>query len=102
MLFRSLDHAWRTRPDCGRCEHPPSSYLSRVYVDTVVHDPGQLRHLIDAHGWDHVVAGSDYPFDMGVDDPAALIEAVPALTAEQKEAIRWQTATHLLDGEQGG
>jgi aminocarboxymuconate-semialdehyde decarboxylase len=99
VYWGRLDHAWRTRPDCGSCDDPPSSYLRRVYVDTVVHDPGQLRQLIAVHGWDHVVAGSDYPFDMGIDDVAGLIDAVPELTGEQKDAIRWRTAAGLISGE---
>ncbi len=69
------DHAWRVRPDARGCIDEPSSYLRRLWFDTVVHDARALRHLIDVVGETQVVLGSDYPFDMGLDDPAREISA---------------------------
>jgi aminocarboxymuconate-semialdehyde decarboxylase len=69
------DHAWRVRPEARGCEHEPSSYLKRLWFDTVVHDAGALRHLIEVAGASQVVLGSDYPFDMGLEDPAAFVRA---------------------------
>ena len=67
------DHAWRVRPDARGCEHPPSTYLRKIWFDTVVHDDRTLRALVEVAGADRVVLGSDYPFDMGLDDPVAKI-----------------------------
>lgn len=64
------DHAWNVRKDARGCVEVPSSYLSRIWYDSVVHDSRQLRHLIEVVGSDRVVLGSDYPFDMGSDEPA--------------------------------
>ncbi|MCF2570614.1 amidohydrolase family protein [Brevibacterium sp. UCMA 11754] len=64
------DHAWNVREDAHGCAEEPSSYLNRIWYDTVVHDARQLRHLIEVVGADRVLLGSDYPFDMGLDDPA--------------------------------
>lgn len=63
------DRAWKVRPEARGCERAPSSYLGQIWYDTVVHDATDLRHLIEAVGADRVVLGSDYPFDMGLDDP---------------------------------
>ncbi len=63
------DHAWRTRPDSHSCADLPSSYLSRIWFDSLTHSPGGLRALVAAAGSDRVVVGSDYPFDMGAEDP---------------------------------
>jgi aminocarboxymuconate-semialdehyde decarboxylase len=49
--------------------HPPSVYLRRLYFDTVVFTPGQLRELVHLYGADHILMGTDYPFDMGEYDP---------------------------------
>ena len=38
-----------------------------------MHDPRALRTLVEVAGESHVVLGSDYPFDMGLDDPVALV-----------------------------
>ena len=44
------DRAWRVRPEARRCEHEPSSYLRKLWFDTVVHDPAALRHLVEVAG----------------------------------------------------
>ncbi|WP_019180872.1 amidohydrolase family protein [Microbacterium yannicii] len=69
------DHAWRVRPDAHGCAHEPSSYLKKIWFDTVVHDPAALRHLIEVAGASQVVLGSDFPFDMGLDDPVAFVRS---------------------------
>lgn len=64
------DHAWTTRTDAGSgCVNLPSSYLKRLYLDSLVHDPYVLRELVRAAGADRVLLGSDFPFDMGTEDP---------------------------------
>ena len=59
-----LDHGYRVRPEARGCAHPPSAYLSRFWFDTVTHAPVSLRFLTDMVGAQHVMYGSDYPFDM--------------------------------------
>jgi aminocarboxymuconate-semialdehyde decarboxylase len=46
---------------------PPSTYARRFWVDSITHSPPGLRLVIDTHGADRVVLGSDYPFRMGYD-----------------------------------
>ena len=89
------DHAWRARPDAHRCAEPPSSYLHRLWFDSLVHDPAVLRALIAAAGADRVLLGSDFPFDMGTEDPlGALREA--DLPEAAYHAVRGGNATSLL------
>ncbi len=65
-----IDHAWGARSDArGTLKQPPTSYLKRVFVDSVVFTPHQLRHLIEVFGADHVLMGTDYPYDMAESDP---------------------------------
>ncbi|GAA2026449.1 amidohydrolase family protein [Agromyces tropicus] len=68
FLGRS-DHAWQVRPEAHGCRDLPSSYLRRLRFDSLVHTPDALRALVAAAGADRVLVGTDYPFDMGVDDP---------------------------------
>lgn len=63
------DRAWHVRPEARQCLKAPSSYLSEIWFDTVVHDNAALKRLIEIAGPDRVVMGSDFPFDMGLDDP---------------------------------
>lgn len=77
------DHAWQVRPDAQACAATPSSYLSKIYFDSLVHSPDALRALIAAVGADRVLLGSDYPFDMGVTDPLERLGAAGLGTADR-------------------
>jgi aminocarboxymuconate-semialdehyde decarboxylase len=90
------DHAWRVRPDAHVCAHEPSSYLRKIWFDTVVHDPHALRTLVEAAGESQVVLGSDYPFDMGLDDPASFVRGA-GLPLELSERILGGNAEALLE-----
>jgi aminocarboxymuconate-semialdehyde decarboxylase len=92
-----MDHAWRARPDTrGRIKRKPSSYLEKFYFDTITFDRGMLAHLIEHFGEEHVLLGSDYPYDMGVEDPVGFIGGVPKLSARAREAIMGGNAARLL------
>ena len=69
------DHAWRVRPDARVCAHEPSSYLRKIWFDTVVHDPLGLRHQLGKDGGSQVVLGSVYPFDMVSNDPVSFVKS---------------------------
>ena len=92
-----MDHAHRARPDCHVViTKAPSSYLKKFYFDTITFDTQMLRHLIDKYGIDHVVLGTDYPFDMMEENPIKLIESVPRLSRADKDRIMGGNAARLL------
>ncbi|MBI3370840.1 MAG: amidohydrolase [Betaproteobacteria bacterium] len=92
-----MDHAHRARPDCHTViKKAPTSYLRRFYFDTITFDRDMLRHLIDKWGEDHVLLGTDYPYDMGEEDPVGLIESVPRLGRAEKDRIMGGNAARLL------
>lgn len=92
-----MDHAYAQRPE-GRhhISRPPSSYLRQVYVDCLVFDEAHLGFLVQQMGADHVLLGTDYPYDMGFYDPLSQIDKVPGLTDPQRALIRGETAARLL------
>ncbi|MFC6067076.1 amidohydrolase family protein [Streptomyces ochraceiscleroticus] len=91
------DHAWSARSDArAGCAHPPSSYLKRLYFDSLVHAPHVLRELIRAAGPDRVLLGSDFPFDMGTEDPLGALRAAQ-LSELDFHAVRGGNAATLLD-----
>ncbi|MFF9674722.1 amidohydrolase family protein [Streptomyces eurythermus] len=90
------DHAWTTRSDAGAgCAHLPSSYLRRLYFDSLVHDPHVLRELVRVAGADRVLLGSDFPFDMGTEDPVGALRAA-RLPDTDFHAVRGGNASALL------
>ncbi|GAA4679629.1 amidohydrolase family protein [Gordonia humi] len=61
-----MENAWHRRNDViGTSEFPPSHYLGRFYVDSVVFDERALRLLVDTIGRERVLVGSDYPYPLG-------------------------------------
>ena len=89
------DHAWQAREDARGCRETPSSYLRRMWFDSLVYTPRGLRHLVDQVGCDRVVLGTDHPFDMGVDDPVKRLDAAGFAPAE-RDAIAGGNAARLL------
>lgn len=90
------DHAWRVRPDARGCALEPSSYLRRLYFDSLVHDSAVLRSLIRAAGADRILLGSDFPFDMGSEDPLGDLRAAE-VPPSVYDAIAGGNAAALLE-----
>ncbi len=92
-----LDHAWKVRPECRvHIDRPPSEYIKQMYVDTVVYTPESVAQLVGMVGADHVLLGTDYPFDMGEDDPVGLVERTAGLSDDERAAICGGNAARLL------
>jgi aminocarboxymuconate-semialdehyde decarboxylase len=92
-----MDHAWRARPDTrGRIKRKPSSYLEKLYFDTITFDRGMLAHLIERFGEGHVLLGTDYPYDMGMERPVDFIDGLRGLSQKGKTDIMGGTAARLL------
>ena len=74
-----IEHGFDVRPDLCAVDNPhnPRKYLSRMYFDSLVHDPSKLDYLIKLVGADQVALGTDYPFPLGEAVPGALINSMP-------------------------
>ncbi len=83
-----MDNAWQHRHDViGTSALPPSGYLDRFSVDTLVFHPAPLRLLIDTLGVDGVMLGSDYPYPLGEQRPGALVRDSHLSSAEQERVL---------------
>jgi aminocarboxymuconate-semialdehyde decarboxylase len=92
-----MDHAHGARSDCReQIKRAPTSYLKKLYFDTLVWDHKALRHLVALWGADHIVAGTDYPFDMGYYDPTGFVDGASFLKRAEKDAILGGNAAKLL------
>mgnify|MGYP001271769309 FL=1 len=92
-----MDHAYRVRPEChDHITRPPSYYMKKIYYDTMVFSHEQLEHLVNLWGANHVVIGTDYPYDMGYYKPVDFVNKAKALTRAQKAAIIGGNAAKLL------
>jgi aminocarboxymuconate-semialdehyde decarboxylase len=101
-LAERLDRGFHAFKDCrANIQREPSSYLKQFYYDTVNFNQGALKLAIDFAGADHVLAGSDYPHQIG--SIPSMLDAIAKLpvTGEQREQIRWKNAAALLGLQDG-
>jgi len=65
-LAERLDRGYRAFADCRQhIDRPPSEYLRQFYYDTVNFNPSAVRLALDFAGPDRILAGSDYPHQIG-------------------------------------
>jgi aminocarboxymuconate-semialdehyde decarboxylase len=101
-IIGRLDRGFQVRPEPkARITRPPSTFLPQFYFDTIAHSTEALRYLLRLTGADHVLLGSDYPFDMGNERPQEVVDAL-GLPAQQAKAILGDTAAGLLGLEGKG
>lgn len=55
---------------------PPSTFYGQIYCDSLTHDRDSLLFLGQRVGWDHVMVGTDYPFDMAETDPVGEVRGI--------------------------
>lgn len=71
-----LDRGYRIQDSAtSKIPKAPSEYLKQLNFDTISHSAMALEYLVANFGADHVVLGSDYPYDMGDPEPLASLRA---------------------------
>jgi len=92
-----MDHAYDVRPECHDfIKKTPRHYMKKIYWDTMVFGQEQLEHLVKLWGADHVVIGTDYPYDMDYYKPVDFVNKNKSLTRAQKDQIIGGNAAKLL------
>jgi aminocarboxymuconate-semialdehyde decarboxylase len=94
-----MDRAFDIKPGlaASHLSRLPSDVLKTIYVDTVVHQPAVVSFLVNQIGADRILLGTDYPFEMGEDDPVRLIRSAPGLSVEQVDQILGGNALRLFE-----
>jgi aminocarboxymuconate-semialdehyde decarboxylase len=86
-LAERLDRGYAAFAECRRdLSSLPSAELKRFYYDTVNFDAAALRLAIDFAGVDHVLAGSDYPHQIG--SIPRMLESIRSLELPLAEEAR--------------
>jgi len=94
-LIGRWDHGTRVRPELKHMKRAPSEYLRRFTYDTIGHDDRINMNLVRLVGADRVTLGSDYCFDMGIEDPVAAVKRLD-LKDKEKQMICGANAAGLL------
>ena len=96
-LVERLDRGFHAFAECrANIDRPPSDYLKEFYYDSVSFDVRALQLAIDFAGADHIVAGSDYPHQIGsLPKMFSSINAM-AISDAERAAILGGNAARLL------
>jgi aminocarboxymuconate-semialdehyde decarboxylase len=90
-----LDLGWRRKPAARTTGRPPSELTDRMYYDTAVFSPVLLARLVEDVGADHVLLGTDHPFELADRTPVQTVRAA-GLVESATRAILWENAATLL------
>jgi aminocarboxymuconate-semialdehyde decarboxylase len=96
-LAERLDRGFHAFRDCrANIQREPSSYLKQFYYDTVNFNQGALKLAIDFAGADHILAGSDYPHQIG--SIPSMLDAIAKLPVSDadRQGIYGGNAAKLL------
>ena len=96
-LVERLDRGFHAFAECrANIDRPPSTYLKEFYYDSVNFDPRALQLAIEFAGADHILAGSDYPHQIGsLQKMFSSIAALP-ISESDRAAILGGNAGRLL------
>jgi aminocarboxymuconate-semialdehyde decarboxylase len=83
-LAERLDRGFHAFRDCREhIDRPPSTYLKEFYFDTVNFDVRALQLAIEFAGAGHILAGSDYPHQIG--SIPSMLEAIGRLPISDQD-----------------
>jgi aminocarboxymuconate-semialdehyde decarboxylase len=94
-LVARFDRMWEVSRGARKIETPPSTYMSRIWYDSIVYDQKTMEFLVDSVGADRVLYGSDYPFSIG--DMKGVLSRVDALAPGVRDMVRSGNAVRLFD-----
>ena len=100
-LAERLDRGFHAFRDCrAHIDREPSTYLKEFYYDTVNFNQGALKLAIEFAGPDHILAGSDYPHQIG--SIPMMLDAVRQLplTDAERASVAGLNAARLLGLEE--
>lgn len=90
-----LDMGWDRKDVARTTALPPSTYTDRLYYDTAVFSTPLLRRLVEDVGAEHVLLGTDHPFELGDRSPLQTVAALGLDRADTRR-ILWDNAAGLL------
>lgn len=96
-LVERLDRGYEAFAECRKhIRQPPSAYLKRFYYDTVNFDPRALELAVSFAGADQILAGSDFPHQIGSIDK--MLESLKEMrvSADDRKKILGGNAKRLI------
>jgi aminocarboxymuconate-semialdehyde decarboxylase len=95
FLAPRLDRCFEVNQACrAKISAPPSTYLSRIYADSVLYSFETLKFAIETFGHENILFGSDYPHR--ISDMVGTLARVDALEQPARDAVRGGNAKRVF------
>lgn len=95
-LAGRLDRCHEMIPACSDAiKEKPSTYLEKIYYDSVVYSAGALNLCLEVAGPNNVLYGSDYPHNIG--DMAGCLARVNGLATDVAARVRDGNAKRIFN-----
>lgn len=97
-----LDRGFKIRQECKEnIKDEPRSYLKHFYYDCIIFDKDSLIFLLNSKGKERVMLGTDFPFDMCLENPVAFINDL-CISKTDKEKVLGINALKMFNIKKGG
>ncbi len=94
-LVGRLDICWHNIPaTAAKTKKPPSYYMKRIFVDTVVFRQSVVDMCVEVCGEGNVLYGSDYPHTIG--DMKGCLARVNALPSKVRDKVRGRNSERIF------
>ena len=95
FLASRLDRCYDVIAACRtRIAERPSTYLKRIYADSILYSREALRSTLGAFGEDRVLFGSDYPHN--ISDMAGILARIAELPPAVRDKLRGGNAQRVF------
>ena len=82
-IVHRMEQGWRsTRGFDGKLPQSPRHYAARFFYDSLVYEPQYLAHLANHVAPGQIFAGTDYPYLIQQENPAAFIGGIAGAVAQ--------------------
>ena len=96
-IFGRFEHGYHVRPECKeKVKKSPRHFMKNFYFDIITHSQEALQYLVSLVGSDHVLLGTDYPYDMGNHQPVETVSGLSGVKEEDKQKIMRDNAIALF------
>jgi aminocarboxymuconate-semialdehyde decarboxylase len=90
-----MDRGYLARPDKNLCVQAPSEYIKQFYFDTILFEPKSLNFLYDLVGAEHIMVGTDLPFDIADASFKKNVDEMK-IQEDEKEKIFFRNAQNIF------
>jgi aminocarboxymuconate-semialdehyde decarboxylase len=96
-------HGWQVRDEPKvNLKEPPDATIRRFYFDTILHGKPALEFLVATFGADHVLLGSDYPYDMGTLECVRQVRALSIPQPDRDTILGGLAVSLFAPADRGG